>query len=223
MFASIAWLLVLGVVLIPGYAYSLTRRSKETTARSSRPMETIQVIVSAFVFTAAALAVFGVVRLVPWIGEHSPDPRALIRDPSAYLLADDTRLLWLLGWITAITLAAVVFAWLAAQRRWLPEAVFAWADPPVIDQSAWHLVFNKEVPGGARVFISCDMQDGRRIGGQLAWYSTETEETEDREIVLAPPMYHVAADGKEGEVQPGIQRLVISARHIKTLYVIYVS
>ena len=62
-------------------------------------MATTQIIVTAFVFTAVALAIFGVLRHVQWVHDHSPDPTALIRAPRAYLLADDSRLLWVLAWL----------------------------------------------------------------------------------------------------------------------------
>lgn len=187
-------------------------------------METIQVVVTAFAFTAISMAIFGIARLVSWMGDHSPDPTALIRKPRSYLLADDTRLLWVLAWIALVTLVAAALAWATAHRFWLPERVLRWSAPIVVDAPAWHRVFYEEVPDGAAVYVSCELQDGHYIGGQLSWYSTETDETADREIVLAPPLFRVRPDADDDDgIPPQVQRLVISARHIRTLQVIYVS
>ena len=78
MFGSIAGLLVIGVVLIPGYAYNLIRRRQAPMARASRLMETMQVIVAAFVCTGASLVIFGLLRHFTWVGDHSPSTSALI-------------------------------------------------------------------------------------------------------------------------------------------------
>ncbi len=188
-------------------------------------METMQVIVAAFAFTAVALAIFGVLRQVSWIGGHSPDPRALILEPRHYLLADDTRLLWVLAWVGLIALAAGLLAWLAAHRLWLPDGVLKWAAPVVIDASAWHRVFHDQVPENASVYVLCELEDGHHVGGELSWYSTETEESADRDIVLAPPLFRIPVSSSETDYGylDQVQRLVVSARQIRTLHVIYVS
>lgn len=224
MFSSIAGLLLLGVVLIPGCAYNLTRRRSVPMARTSRSIATFQVIVSAFVFTAASLSIFGALRHLSWVANHSPNPTELIRDPRAFLLADDSRLLWLLAWIAMVTAAAVLLAWIAAHRLWLPERVLKWSDPAIVDASAWHRVFRTKVPDGAEVFVSCELHDGAYVRGRLDWYSAETDETPDREIVLAHPLQVRAADRPDDppiDMPSQIQRLVISARHIRSLAVIY--
>ena len=228
MLGSIAGLLVLGVVLIPGNAYNLTRRRIVPMGRASRVMETVQVVVTAFVFTAMSLALFGSLRHVSWIGDNSPDPSCLIRAPRDYLLADDTRLLWVLAWAALVTLAAVLLAWLAAHRvwmhLWLPDKILKRIAPVVIDAPAWHRVFHDEVPEKAAVYVACEMHNGGYIGGQLSWYSTETEETPDREIVLAPPFFRTKPDGDIDEnLASRTQQLVVSAREIRTIQVTYVN
>ena len=108
MLGSLGGLLAVGIVLIPGYVCNLTRRRKVPMARVSRVMETVQVTVTAFVFAAVALTAFGTLRHISWFGSRSPDPRALILEPRDYLLADDTRLLWVFAWVGSVTLATVL-------------------------------------------------------------------------------------------------------------------
>ena len=215
---------MLGVVLIPGYAYNLTRRRNAPGARASRSMAATQITVTAFIFTAVALAIFGVSRHVQWVHDRSPDPTALIRAPRAYLLADDSRLLWVLAWLSLVTAAAVLLAWISAHRLWLPHTLLRWAAPAVVDGSAWHRVFRAEVPEGATVFVYCELHDGSYVAGRLAWYHAETDETPDRDLVLAPPL-RIRPPGDppdaDQDMPSEIQRLVISARDVRSLAVNY--
>ena len=70
------------------------------------------------------------------------------------------------------------------------------------------------------VLVVCFMRDDSRIGGHLAWYNTDTEETEDRDLVLAPP-FLVLEPGSNNNTAPEVGRMIISARDILRMHVVY--
>ena len=77
-------------------------------------------------------------------------------------------------------------------------------------------------PTDTRVLVICHMTDGHHFGGHLAWYNTDTEETVDRDIILAPPFLHMPPDSTEN-VAPEEGRMILSARNILRIHVIYLS
>jgi hypothetical protein len=65
------------------------------------------------------------------------------------------------------------------------------------------------------------MAEGGYISGIVDWYSTETEESDSRSLVLAPPFHRVT---NEGEVDTSrVERMVLSARDIRVMEVTYLT
>jgi hypothetical protein len=91
--------------------------------------------------------------------------------------------------------------------------------PVITDVSAWYQMFEAEPD--KRVYVGCDLHSGVYVAGALAWYSTDTEETGDRDLVLGPPLTKVT-DGEVHAVDE-VQRIVVSAREIAALYVTYLD
>ena len=88
--------------------------------------------------------------------------------------------------------------------------------------SAWYHVFD-EGPTGALVYVGCDLRDGSYVGGLLDWYSTEVDETADRDFVIAEPITYRPPDSSDDRTIDGFSRLVLSARDVARLYVSYVD
>lgn len=94
--------------------------------------------------------------------------------------------------------------------------------PAIVDVSAWYHVFD-EGPEDARVYVGCDLRDGSYVGGLLDWYSTDVDETADRDFVIAEPITYRPPDSDEDGTIEGFSRLVLSARDVARLYVSYVD
>ncbi len=188
-------------------------------------MAATQIIVPAFIFTAVALAIFGGLRHVQWVHDHSPDPTALIDAPRDYLLDDDSRLLWVLAWLALVTAAAVLLAWVSARRLWLPYSLRRWASPAIPQESSWHSLLEGEWKKGANwhVEVECEFDDGSWVVGSAQKGIHTTDEAPDRELVLRQPL-RIGLPGDDDYQdlhREPIHWLVISARDVKRLFVTY--
>ena len=188
--------------------------------RLSRSSETLQVITAALAFNTAILSLYVALRLVTPLGDHSPSPADLVASPSSYISADDTRFAWLLVWAIMFLLASSALAYATARRLWLPPRIVEKFVPAVKQTPAWHEVFHNWVPQDSRVLIVAYLTDGTVIGGKLAWYNADTDETAERDIVLAPPILQRPPDGEQ-KVTWDEQRVVVAARNVRYMQVIY--
>jgi Family of unknown function (DUF6338) len=64
------------------------------------------------------------------------------------------------------------------------------------------------------------LTDGGFISGRVVWFSTELEETGDRDLVLGPPLQLRTADGM---VALEAERIIVAARDIQRIDVTYVE
>ena len=168
---------------------------------------------------ALALLTYGALRSVAWLGDHSPSPAELIRDPKSYAAADDARLTWVAAWAVLIVAVAVTVAWALAHRLWLTHQMVEKFTPAIKDASAWYRAFDAEAPKNSRALTVCHMTDGHIFGGHLAWYNTVIEETEDRDLVLAPPFLVMTPESSENTASENApmtdeRRMILSARNI---------
>lgn len=116
-------------------------------------------------------------------------------------------------------------AWFSMRPGWFSALSTRLVFPAIVDVSAWYHVFEGG-PAGAFVYVGCDLQDGPCVGGFLEWYSTDVEETADRDFVLAEPItFRPPGDSEESQDQqlPGVSRIVLSARDVARLYVSYID
>jgi hypothetical protein len=135
----------------------------------------------------------------------APDIGRLIREGTPYIKSDYL----LVGvWSTSLLGLATAFAVLAATPpRWLlnplrqlidvtiygtsvAKATRRWADgqgrPAIRYESGWSIAF-QQYPDSF-VWLTCELTDGRVIGGWLLSASPQVEETNDRSIVLSGPL-----------------------------------
>jgi hypothetical protein len=114
-------------------------------------------------------------------------------------------------------LLAVVWA------RWRRlRTVVGFLAPSIVDASAWYGIFEEEPEfDWEAIYLGCDMKDGSYLAGVLHWYSTEVEETADRDLVLEPPLLR-RREGQDDPLQD-FERVIISARDISTLYVTWLT
>lgn len=147
-----------------------------------------------------SLWLFAAVRhLAP---DHTPDLGRLLREPADYITS---HLPYLAVWAAGIYVVALVLALLSG-------IVLPHRRSGIRDVSSWWLIFGDDdratsrrwpsrrrgegTDARARVrqYVGCDLIDGSYRGGYVYAYSTEVEETLDRDIVLVAPISYVPAD-----------------------------
>lgn len=166
---------------------------------------------------ATAIGVFGVVRAI--LPSHTPEPRRLLLEGSLYAAP---RLGYLLAWAGVLLAMSSGLALFLGVRPRMIEAVAERFTPAIVEVSAWYHVFD-EGPAGAEVYVGCDLRDGSYVGGWLDWYSTEVQESADRDFVVAEPITYRPPEGGEDRTIVGFSRLILSARDVARLYVSYVD
>jgi hypothetical protein len=98
-------------------------------------------------------------------------------------------------------------------------------NPVVVDSSTWYHVFESVPPSdngrNPYPYVECHLSDGTYVAGRLSWYSTEIDETADRELSLvAPPEEHQSE--RNGAVT-GNSIVILSAREIRRMIVTWVD
>lgn len=147
-----------------------------------------------------SLWLFAAVRgLAP---DHTPDLGRLLREPAEYITSHLPYLaVWAAG-IYVVALALALFAGIVTPHR----------RSGIRDVSSWWLIFGDDdrstsrrwpwrrrsdgtdARAPVRQYVGCDLIDGSYLGGYVYAYSTEVEETSDRDIVLVAPISYVPAD-----------------------------
>jgi hypothetical protein len=188
-------------LLAPGICFVLIREARVPQRELSALRETALIGLVSFAADSFVLIAFGVFR--SFRPEATPDISALITDPLAFISQNLASLAW---WGLGLLLAACVIASLAASQSALDKLSLG----PIRFVSAWYRLFH---PGGSEKYCGCFLDDGSWVGGFVASYSTDVEETGDRELVLSAPVRY-RAEGQSDKTLPDVSAFVISARHI---------
>ncbi len=150
--------------------------------------------------TVGSLWLFAAARgLAP---DNTPDLGRLLREPAHYIAS---QLPYLAAWAAGIYVVALALALIAG-------IVLPHRRSGIRDVSSWWLIFGDDDRSTSRRWLSrrrndgadarasvqqyvgCDLIDGSYLGGYIYAYSTEVEETLDRDIVLVAPISYVPAD-----------------------------
>lgn len=175
-------------------------------------METTSVVSTSLATNAVVGAAFALVR---WgLPAHTPDVGALLRQDSTYWI---DHLPYLLGWASLLLVSscalAVVIARVHPVRRLLAN-LFA---PVIIESSAWCETLAADE--GAYPHAGLELADGTFVSGRVVWFSTDLEETGDRDLVLGPPLRLRTAGGVR---DLDVQRVIVASRDIRRIDVTYV-
>jgi hypothetical protein len=202
------------VFLIPGLLHYLQRRRRVPQRALSPLIETATLLAVSLGADLAALGTFAFVR---WLAPNAtPNPERILTRPASYAYNEIGYLiLWGVGLVILSSLLAVLWGRFGGNLR-IPRFL----TPLVIDASAWYQVFEGG-PSGHLVYVACDMEDGAYIAGTLDWYSTELEESADRDFVLASPFSYSMNDMPSDLT--GFDQVVLSARNVKRMYVSFVE
>lgn len=216
-------LLLFVALLAPGLAHTVRAQVNRPVAKPSPLREAARLSLISLVSDLAALALFGLFRT--WQPEHTPDVGRLVRDPGPYLQAEYPYLIaWGAGLLALACLIALIGAALQPSRpvRWLKSApLLRWAlaaEGGAAQEPAWWRLFADRPE---RIHVGCQLSDGTWISGELSSFSAESDETENRELVLAGDLSIRAADDDE-TVPYDASAIVISARRVQYLAVTYV-
>lgn len=212
---TLVGLVIFTSLLTPGFLSYIQRRRLVPTHALSPLVETATLTTVSLLTNVLVLGLFGLIRLT--IPAHTPNVGALLHSPGDYALK---HLPYVATWGAGLLIASSCLGFaIGARSSWLSHFRVGGLTPEIYDVSAWYHLF--EAPPDQRVYVGCDLRGGGYIGGVVDWYSTETVETGDRDLVLGPPLTKVV-DGEPKGIDP-VERVVISARDITTMYVSYLE
>lgn len=204
--------------LLPGYVSFVRRRSLTVAPKLSPLLETISLLSVSVVTNGLALALFAVVRGVS--PHHTPDFGLFVRAGGQYA---EPRVGYLVLWgalILGTSCALAYFSPMISQLTPVRRAL----NPIIVDISAWYHVFEDKPPPvngrEAYPYVACTLEDGSYVAGRLSWYSTEVEETADRDLALTDPLNVLDPEGND--VGPENSIIVVSARQIRWFSVTWV-
>lgn len=210
---TLVGLLIFISLLLPGFVSYVHRRALAPTRAVSSLVELVTLATVSIVTDLATLGLFGLIRLA--LPHGTPDVGRLLasRTRQAYLIAHFPVIM---GWAAAFMAVSSALAYLSSTnraRRYIPGT------PVMIEASSWYHLF--EARPDKYVYLGCDLRDGTYIAGALEWYNTDVAETENRDLVLSPPLLR-AVEGQRSPVDD-FERVVVSARDISRMYVTYVD
>jgi hypothetical protein len=215
--STIGGLLLFVVFLIPGFVYYIQRRRWVELKSESSLIETARLLSVSLLTNLCAVGVFAFVRHL-WPA-HTPNPESLLTGGSSYI---DEQPGYLLLWAMALMVLSSILAFLLALVS-KSRINIKWLSPDIVQTSAWnrYLGDKESIPDNTTPYVGIDMQDGTYVSGFVDWLSTELDEVQDRDLVLAKPITVQYAGGNR--VQTTFPRLVVSARDIVRMFVTYLN
>jgi uncharacterized protein DUF6338 len=205
---TLTGLLVFLALLLPGFVYTaIVRRGRpeyRTTALHEIAAVALASVLSELVVLIGFAAVDG---LRP---SWTPDMRALITQPAAYLAE---HYLTVFGWATGLLFAAGVVAAAAA-------AFTVWKLPVHRSLvSSWWTLFKDWHPDTTRT-VQCELDDGSYVEGILADWNSQAEDSPDRDVLLVAPILYRPVGSVDYRQHP-VSAVCVAARNIRTMFVTY--
>jgi hypothetical protein len=201
---TLVGLVLLLVLLGPGFCFIAAHERKFPSRQQSPFRESVQIAAASIVLNLLALGGFWIARTTS--SRRTPSVGALVNHPHAYWLAH-YRLLF--GWSIGLFVFACALGFISGAL--IPPRAGS------VHASAWFQMFNL-YPKTTK-WVGCELLDGAYISGQLYSYSLDSEETEDRELVIREPMYQ--APGAPAPTSMKSALTTISARRVNFISVNY--
>jgi hypothetical protein len=202
------------VFLIPGFVYYIQRRKRVELKSESSLIETARLITVSMATNLVTVLLFVVVR--HFLSKHTPNPQQLITLGWRYV---QQRPGYLLLWGVVLMGVSTVLAFVLAQF----DVDIEWLAPDIVNTSAWNRYLGERgiTPVGTTPYVALALRDGTRVSGFVDWLSTDLDEVEDRDLVLASPIALFRGGEDAAPIDPGYSRLVVSARDIQSMYIAY--
>ena len=222
--SDLTGLLLFIILLWPGFAYNSVRARRRPDRQLTSLQETVIIVTASLAALVGTGAIFAIIRvLLPGV---TPDVRAALFSTHAYLQGHYVRTAW---WAVTFLAVAVLGAMGVAEvqeGQWLRRSRYLRglaAPPDPSTQSGWWIVFRPGLDAGHGVHVGCTLDDGSYVSGRLRSYSQVAEDTADRDLVLRAPIKVRPRGAAEAQEVQNVTWMMISARHIITMALTYVS
>ncbi|MFE0025890.1 DUF6338 family protein [Amycolatopsis sp. NPDC059021] len=210
--STTAAVVVFLLMVAPGIAFELLWQTTRLRREESTFVEISRVLFTGVVFSGVAVTLVAVLGAV--VPGAAADLPALLRDTAKYVAANPVLTLISL---VAVVLLALCFA-VATHDLLTPDAARR-----ILQETAWHNVFDRLAVPGVRVFLSVQLKDGTTITGYSAGYSTESDPAK-RDLVLTAPLSIRQPEAEEAEaLEEDWQTLVLPGAEIRTIAAAYVG
>jgi hypothetical protein len=206
-------LAVLVILVFPGVIFAV-QLDNQRPIRELSPLRELAAISGVGVIcNAVVLLIFGVARAI--FPKITPDVGSIERNGASYVKPHFVSIGW---WAICLLLASCGLAY--ALGYLMPQIAGRVASGKITFTSAWWEVFHQHPD--AYMYVGCQLQDDSYIAGFLMRYSTEVDETPDRELVLCAPISYRPSGGKESPLD-NVGTVTISASQLRFLTVTYTN
>lgn len=158
------------------------------------------------------LVLFSAIRAI--FPRNTPDVGKILRLGFPYFKVHAVSEFW---WIVGLVIFSCGLAY--ALGRFQPRVAGAIASGDIAFNSAWWELFHTNPT--SRMYVGCELQDGSYIGGYLFRYSSEIDETQDRDLALVEPIKYRPVGKQDAELLKNVGTVSLSASQIKFLAVTY--
>lgn len=204
-------LAVLVILVMPGIVFAIQVDNRRPTRDLSSLRELAIITGVGVICDAAVLVIFGIVRAL--FPRRTPDVGLIERQGVAYIKLHFVSLGW---WFLALFLASCGLAYVLG--RFKPDIAGRVASGRVGFNSAWWEAFHA-LPDTYK-YVGCYLQDGSYVSGYLLTYSTESEETSDRDLSLSAPISYRGPNAGDQQVTlDNVGEVIVSAGQLKFLTV----
>jgi hypothetical protein len=203
---------VLILLLLPGVIFAIQVDNSRPQRELSPLRELLSIAAVGALCDFISLALFGLVRA--WFPLDTPDVGKIERNGYAYFKLHIVNEVW---WTIALFGFSCLIAVLLG--RFVPATAGKIVSGRITFNSAWWELFHLNPE--SRIYVGCELQDGSYIAGYLLRYSTEIDETQDRDLALVEPISYRAVGRQEASVLNKVGAISVSASQIKFLAVRY--
>jgi|ERR1700733_13125000 len=206
---SLGVLILLGM---PGVIFAIQLENREP-AREVSPLRELATVVSVgVVCDALALLLFGIIRGIR--PSLTPDVGLMERSGMQYVKLHFASVGW---WSIALLLTACSLAYILG--RFSPQIARSISPPAIKSASAWWAAFH-QFPD-TYIYVGCVLQDDSYVAGYLKSYSSDVNETPDRDLILCAPITYRPAGSDEEKALEDVGLVTVSASQLKFFTVTY--
>ena len=176
-----ALLALLGLVA-PGLVYELRRERRRPATNASAFREASRVALSSFVFTASALVILGIVRIIrpSWVVDGS----SWISEGASYASAN----------LVKVGVNGIVVVALAVLLALATEYVVGRKTAPTIQSGGlWFYIFKVKRPANSSNWVSIGLKSGDRVFGYVDRFSVTSSPEEGELYVVGPDLTWIRA------------------------------
>lgn len=203
---------VLILLLIPGVIFVIQLDSRRPYQDLSSLRELVTISAVGALCDLVTFVLFGIFHAVfPGL---TPNIGAIVRNGSRYVRFHYVDDVW---WTVGLLVTSCVLAYCLG--RFWPRATGVVESGKVKSTNAWWELFHMHPD--TRIHVGCELQDGSYISGYLLRYSTEADDTSDRELSLADPVMYRFAGTSEIRQLEHVGAVSVKASEMKYMAVTY--